>query len=439
MQSPVIILGAGDVRLGGEALREPEGAGIAAIEALLASKPRAAVVTEGGMPGFFRASVAIERGVPRVIVPRGALGASWLADLASRAATFDAELYEHDDARGYTRVRPSGRRVAVGAPDPEAWAFAAGDAAGDAARAAVIGLAVDEAWEAAAERAEPLPVDREIEGLPGHLEEIAFRNGDKPVLYLVVGAGEVEAVRARYAGAAVVERAAPVAVERSTGRRAYGDEGEASAHLFISDNLAQAERAAALWAEDSTRNVVALGALMGYPGCCTAAFAALGERGNNASLVYVTAARSRALGAPFHAALNVAVRRVVPFTPCSFGCARAIAWAERVLAGLPAERASALVRALGRPVLYLDEARAVVFEGARVAGEEITDYERAFFLPTGGSPEEAMRARRVLGALLAGGGRLVCGGDAFEVCGAAGTRRILRCAPQLGVMLPFGS
>lgn len=430
MQSPVIILGAGDVRLGGEALREPEGGGIAAIEALLALKPRAAVVTEGGAAGFFRASLAIERGVPRVIVPRGAFGATWLADLATRAATFEAELYEHDDARGYTRARPSGRRIAVGTPDPEAWALGTSDAA-------ALGFALDEAWEEAIACAEPLPMDRELAGLPGHLEEIAFRNGDKPVLYLVVDADEVEAVRARHAGAAVVTRAAPVAVDRSTGRRAYGEKGQASAHLFISDNQALAERAAALWEQGSTRNVRALGALMGYPECCTAAFAALAERGNNAALVYVTAARTRALGASFGAALNVAVRRVVPFTPCSFGCARAVAWAERVLAGLPAERAAALGRALGRPVLYLDEARAVVFEGARLAGEEITDYERAFFLCSAGPPEE--RARRILGALLAGGGRLVCGEDAFEVCGAAGTRRILRCAPRLGVVLPFQS
>lgn len=430
MRSPVIILGAGNVQLGGDALREPAGGGLAAIEALFASKPRAAVVTEGGAAGFFRASLAIERGVPRVIVPRGALGASWLADLAARAATFEVELYEHDDARGYTRPRSSGRRIAVGAPDPEAWAVSASDAA---AR----GLAIDEAWEEATARAEPLPMDPEVAGLPAHLEEIAFRNGDKPVLYLVVSAGEEEAVRARHAGRAIVTRTEPLAVEPSTGRRAYGEEGEASAHLFISDNPSLAERAAALWDQGSTRNVSALGALMGYPDCCTAAFAALGERGNNAALVYVTAARTHALGAPFHTALNVAVRRVVPFTPCSFGCRRAIAWAERVLAGLPAESASALVRALGRPVLYLDEARAVVFEGARLASSEIIDFERAFFLSSSGAPEA--RARRILGALLAGGGRLVCGEDAFEVCGASGTRRVSRCAPRLGVVLPFGS
>ncbi|MRG92846.1 hypothetical protein [Polyangium spumosum] len=444
MARPVILLGKGEVSLAaadGDVLAEPEGAGLAAIEALLAQDPRAAVVTSGGDEGFFRASLCLERGVPRVIVRRGALGEAREQELAARARSFGKELFVHDDARGYGRVRAANERVQVGAPEARAWEAAVQAAAGDATCSAAIGLEVDAAWEEAARAAAPLPIDTPVPGLSENLEEVAFANGDKPVLYLVVPARSLEATRARHAGAAMAlarTQASPLVVEGATGRRIEGATGEATVHAFFSTDPALAERAASLWEQGSSRNALAIGELLGYPPCCAAAFVALADRRNNAALVYVTAARTRALQARFHPLLDVAVRRVVPFTPCSFGCERAITAAARVLAALPSAQAEALGRALARPVLYLDEARAVALEGARVGEASIT-FESACFLPAPAplDAEGELFTRKLLGALFEGGGTLACTEGAFEVRGASFTRRLGRTSPRLGVLLPF--
>jgi hypothetical protein len=428
VRPPVILLGSNPVRLGEDALVEPPGATLSDIETLLAAKPRAAVITSGHEAGFFRASLCLERGVHRVVLRRGAFDESWERELAARAATFGAELYLHDDTRGFGRIK-SGGRVAVGVPDAAFWTRGAN------------GLVVDAEWEDAARNASPLEMDPDIEGLPSNLEEVAFKSGDKPVLYLVLPTGDLDSLRAKYSGATIVCREIPLSVESATGRRVYEtSKGEKNSHVFISANPVLAERAAQLWDEGSSRHVVAIGELMGYPRCCVAAFAALGERGNNAALAYVTAARSRALGAPFHPLLNSAVRHVIPCTPCSFGCARAIAFASRVLGALPEKVATSLHRALARPVLYFDEARAIVFEGARVLEEAIEFDEARLLSPSAPlDPEEELRACRIFGALFAGPGKFVMKDDALEVHAAAAVRRIGRTIPKLGVMLPFAA
>jgi hypothetical protein len=428
VRPPVILLGSNPVRLGEDALVEAHGATLSDIETLLAAKPRAAVITSGNEAGFFRASLCIERGVPRVVLRRGAFDESWGRELAARAATFGAELYLHDDTRGYGRVK-SGGRVSVGVPNAPGIMHGAS------------GLVMDAEWEDAARNASPLAMDPDIEGLPSNLEEVAFSNGDKPVLYLVVPTCDVDALRAKYSGATIVCREIPLSVESATGRRVYETStGEKNSHVFVSANPVLAERAAQLWDEGSSRHVVTIGELMGYPPCCVAAFAALGERGNNAALAYVTAARSRALGAPFHSLLNSAVRHVIPCTPCSFGCSRAIALASRVLEALPEKVATSLRRALARPVLYFDEARAIVFEGARVF-EDAIEFDEARFLPPSAplDPEEELRARRLFGALFASPGRFVMKDDTLEVHAGAAVRRIGRTMPKLGVVLPFAA
>ncbi len=446
MGQPVILLGKGPISLasGEDVLAEPKDGGVAGIEALLAKRPRAAIVTTGGDEGFFRASLCFERGVPLVILRRGALDEARVKELAARARSLAVELFLHDDARGYGRAPTGDERMQVGAPEADAWETALRAAAGQNKRAAAIGLDVDAAWEEAAQAAVPLLLDASVPGLSENMEEVAFANGDKPVLYLVVPVRSLDAVRARHADAEVVlagARATPVAVEGATGRRIYDDAApsEASVHAFFSRNPALAERAALLWEQGSSRNAEAIGELLGYPPCCTAAFVALPDRRNNAALVYVTAARTRALGASFHSLLDVAVRRVVPFTPCSFGCPLAIVLAERIVASLPPAQAESLTRALARPVLYLDEARAVAFEGARVDGASIS-FESARFLPAPAplDAEGELFARKLFGALFEGGGELVCTEDAFEVRGASFTRRIGRSSPRLGVILPFG-
>jgi hypothetical protein len=298
---------------------------------------------------------------------------------------------------------------------------------------------VDETWEEAARSAEPLAFDDDIEDLPSNLEELAFVRGDKPVLYLVVPNHEVDALRSKYSGATLVCRDTPLAVESATGRRFYeSSSGQTNTHVFVSVDAALAERAAKLWEEGSSKHAAAIGELMGYPSCCVSSFVALGERGNNAALTYVTAARSLVLKASFHGVLNTAVRRVVPFTPCSFGCSRGVTFAERVLGALPEHVAKPLRRALGRPVLYFDEARAVVFDGARV-DERGIEFGRARYLPASAPLEtsEELFVRRLFGALFAGPGRLVVKANSFEVQSNGAVRVMGRAAPRLGVVLPF--
>jgi hypothetical protein len=427
VRGPLIILGSNPVHLGEDALVEPECANISDLESLLAAKPRAAVITSGAWEGFFRASLCLERGVSRVVLRRGLFEEAWERELAARAATFGAELYVHDDTRGYGRVKP-GARVAVGMPELPTWA------------ADAHGLVMDAEWVERVRDARPLDMDPPIDELPSNLEEVAFANDDKPVLYLVVPANEVDALHAKYAGVTIVRREITLSVEHATGRRVYeSDVGEKNAHVFVSKDAALARRAAQLWDEGSSRHALAIGELMGYPACCVAAFVALGERGNNAALTYVTAARSRALGAAFHAVLNSAVRHVIPCTPCSFGCTRAIAWAERVVNALPENVAKSLRRALARPVLYFDESRAIAFEGARVAGPMV-EYESARFLPASAplGPEEELAERRLFGALFAGSGKLFVKDDAFEVHARGEVRRLMRTGSRLGNLLPFG-
>ncbi|MCC6644656.1 MAG: hypothetical protein IT374_03665 [Polyangiaceae bacterium] len=373
------------------------------LDALLAEAPRAVGVAARGEEALFRASAAMERGCPRVVVRRGAIRADWLEELAHRAATFGALLYEHDDASGYRRAAPRGRsRAQLGGP------------------AAPFG-----AWlERRAASAAALPVDDPTLGVPGDLEELAFTAGHKPVLYLVKPADEAARLLARHPGAHAATRAEAVAIDPATGARRYG-EGRDSTHVFLSASRADAERAAALWERGSSAHARELGALLGYPPCCVAAFEALAARGDNAALVWITERRTRALSASFAPPLNVVLRRVVPFTPCTFSCRLAVARAEGVLDALDAGVASSLLASLSRAVLYLDEARSIVLEGARARGDELA-YERAALVRDDGSVEAGV-ARAKLGAWLPPGGLLRLVGRGVELDGE-----------EVGALLPFG-
>ncbi len=427
MPGPIIILGSQPVRLGEEALVEDENATLQDLEMLLVAKPRAAVITSGGEHGFFRASLCLERGISRVVLRRGVFDESWEHELAARAATFGAEIFVHDDVRGYARVKP-GARVHVGAPDIRTWSVLAG------------GFVLDESLMKEAQNAPPLAMDEEIDGLPTNLEEVAFALGDKPVLYLVVPQRYLEELSYKYPDATIVCRDIPLSVEGATGRRVYmSDNGETMAHVFLSRNADLAKRAALFWEEGSTRRALEIGELLGYPRCCVAAFVALGERGNNAALTYVTAARSRALGATFDARLNSSIRHVLPCTPCSFGCFQAISLAERVLVALPESVSSTLRRALERPVLYFDEARAVVFEGASREGQTITFESARFVSPSAPvAPAEELATRRLFGALFGRPGKLFVREDGLEVQTAEGHERLAFLEGVFGVLLPFG-
>ncbi len=375
------------------------------LDALLDARPRAVVVAAGGEAAFFRASAAMERGCARVILRRGALPLEWVTELAHRASRLGASLFEHDDQSGYRRVTPSGRpaRAQVGAApralDP--WF---------SARAALDGPLLE--------------LDAPLTGVPADLEERAFAAGCKPVLYLVKPREPAAALVARHPGAHAAVRDEAIGVDATTGTRSYGA-GEPSAHVFLSASRDEAERAAALWAAGSSAHARELGALLGYPPCCVAAFEALPDRGDNAALIWITHARTLALGGRHASPLDVVVRRVVPFTPCGFGCRAAVSQAERVLAALGHDASTALCRALARPVLYLDEARAVVFDGAALVGGRLR-YDAARLVRDDGSAHAAA-ARRVLGPRLPPHARLRVRGRGVELDGE-----------EVGALLPFG-
>jgi hypothetical protein len=343
----------------------------------------------------------------------------------------------------------------MGCPNLAQWSRALNVAGSEPHARAELGWRVSPELRTVAASSAPLALDATEVRLPAFFEELAWSAGLKPVLYLVVPPSRAAALRAKHHRAHAVELYDQVQVLAATGARQYG-QGRRVVHLFLSHHRDAAEHAKELWACGSGRHARELGALMGYPACCVAAFEAFEERGHNAALVYVTHARTLALGAPFHPLLNGVCLRLVPFTPCSYGCPSAIAWAERLLATLPPALATAVRRALGRPVLYYDQARAVVLEAHAPVGpaecpppepEEpqphapgAVCFSSARWVP-GELPTEApesTHARRLLGALLSPGGVLQARDDGFEVLGRRqAPRRLGRGVPRLGVLLPF--
>jgi hypothetical protein len=110
-----------------------------------------------------------------------------------------------------------------------------------------------------------------------------------------------------------------------------------------------------------------------------------------------------------------------------------------VLDVLPENVSKSLQTALSRPVLYFDEARAIVFEGARMDGQAI-EYETARFLPPSAplEPHDELATRRLFSVLFAAPGKLIVRDDAFEVHAGGIVRRLARTNSRLGVVLPFG-
>jgi hypothetical protein len=446
--SRVVVLGDGQIQLSAapqaaqtEIVHEPPDGSLDDLERILSSRPDVAVVSGEGERCFFRASLAIERGVKRVVLRRGALDAAWLDDLAGRAELLGSELLiRGDNERSYQRWQPKRRQTSleVGAPDAEAWARAIEDARRSPEATGELGLDLGTEDRQRYAASAPLPVDPEVPKLPPRLEDVAFSVGLKPVLYLVLTKAEAEGLESRHPGAHVAVRTTALKIESTTGRREYAGD-EVSIHAFISRDPALAERAATLWTEGSSRHVRELGALMGYPECCVTSFAALASRSNNAALIYVTDSRTRALGGGHRTSLNVVVVRIAPFTPCSFGCARGADWSSRVIDGLPGSTPEALRRALSRPVLYFDEARAVVLRPTGERDERGVGFDRAYWVAGALTEDAAMvHARKIWGGFLRGGGFLRVTGDAFELTSPAGEqRRIGRTSLGLGRLLDF--
>ncbi|MFO0629319.1 MAG: DUF483 domain-containing protein [Polyangiales bacterium] len=290
----------------------------------------------------------------------------------------------------------------------------------------------------------PARIDEDpIEPLP-RLEALAFEAGIKPALYLTLPRAEAAVALARYADCAVarVDYVCEHDAVLDVRRRANVADGDGShVDLFIARDPRVAARAKEIYAtpRGPTEHVAEMGALLGYPACCVAAFAALADRSNNTAVRYEAVARTAALGAPFAPELNNLFAHVLPFYPCSYACPRATAHARAVLGALGGPSASALLARLARPVLYVDHARQVSLGGARWEGD-VLRYDRAHggLAPRDAGEVSSRFEAAMAGALARGDGLRV---DARRIEVLRGDRVALtltRAAPGLGVLAPFG-
>jgi hypothetical protein len=127
---------------------------------------------------------------------------------------------------------------------------------------------------------------------------------------------------------------------------------------------------------------------------------------------------------------------IVPFYPCSYRCAAALAWARAALAEMahvhPAATA-ALRAALARPVLYFDHEHQLVLDGEPLDTGSIR--YRAVAVPPSASPQLA-----ALATAIGTGDRLTLDDRQLVVQRAGLTQWCLqRTDPALGLIAPFGS
>jgi len=218
----------------------------------------------------------------------------------------------------------------------------------DAGRRAALGLLGDAALALTAPPGPRLP--------PGPLEAWSFRAGIKPVAFLTVEADREAVTRAAFGDAHVERRERNVAIGAHDRWLDDRRSGAPRVELYVAGDADLARRAAALQL-DPTRNLVELGALMGYPPCCVAAFGAQRDRANNSLNRYRAAARTPPGSAPWPWPLNELQVRLVPFFPCSYRCQAALAFATATLAALDGAHpgtAAQLEAHLAQTVLYLD-------------------------------------------------------------------------------------
>jgi hypothetical protein len=198
------------------------------------------------------------------------------------------------------------------------------------------------------------------------LELWPFRAGRKPVAFLTARPDEVERLVACFDGAHVERRERRVHVGAQDAWIDRRDLGEPRVELYVSRDPALAREAARLQTEgDPSASLAALGALMGYPACCVAAFAAQADRSNNTRNRYESAARTAA-GAPWPWELANLHTMLIPCYPCSYACPAALDLARASLAEMERAHAgtvAALRTMLARPVLYFDHEHQIVLDG----------------------------------------------------------------------------
>ncbi len=186
----------------------------------------------------------------------------------------------------------------------------------------------------------------------------------------VRGADAEDMARAYRAMGLAAEVVLRHSMERTSGAHASGadhavvcvarDEVSLAAVLSAQRSLAASRGAA------NREAVRELGAHMGYPECCVAAFADLEDRGDN--LANERAPFLRSPEAPLHPLLHrTGAVRLLAHHLCSPACAASIAFAERVVDRLRAADPDAPARLLAllrAPSLFLDYDRFASIEGA---------------------------------------------------------------------------
>lgn len=274
----------------------------------------------------------------------------------------------------------------------------------------------------------------------GHLELWPFRAGLKAVCFLTTRPEKVESELARFGDVHVERRERLVHVgaqDQWTDRR---DVGEPWVELYVSRDPELARRAAHVQAEtDPTKAIREMGALLGYPACCTEAFALQDDRSNNSRNRYVTAARTPP-GRAWPWELNNLDAMLVPFFPCNYGCLHALDWARRTLAAMAEDHPQtvrALHDALARPALYFDHERLLTFDGVAEplgAGAFRARYREVRAGPS--APEPFVR----WAALFSAGDAVAIGDESLVIySGSDSIARFRRTDPALGLLAPFSA
>lgn len=270
----------------------------------------------------------------------------------------------------------------------------------------------------------------------------AFRTGRKPVAFLTVKPHEVDATLALFGDVHALRLERRVEVGPQDTWRDDRARGERRVELYLSKDRALAERAATLQsASDPTRAMGELGALMGYPTCCVDAFFTQRDRANNTRNRYATAARTEREEAwPW--LLNNLHAMPVPFFPCRYDCASALAFAREVWSALAQAHAALAARlqvALSAPALYFEHGRCLVFEGARACTRTGLRYEGVLRSPPEDASADEDAGFTSLPSDVARGRSLTWTDEALRVFGEDGAliREWARTDPGLGFLAPF--
>ena len=197
--------------------------------------------------------------------------------------------------------------------------------------------------------------------VPGAIEAWSFAAGQRRVAFVTVPPERVATTVAAFPGAHVETRARRVEIGPQDRWHDDRARGAPRVELFIARTASDARDAAAMQAEDPTRHGAALGALLGYPPCCVAAFLAQRTRHDNSLNRHLTDARTTA-GGPWPWLLNDLHWRLVAFYPCRYDCPAAVAVARATVDAIDAAHpgtAARLAAALTAAVFYVDHERQV--------------------------------------------------------------------------------